>query len=200
MGVRHALAPAGRAAGPGAEDEALALARDKGAAWVVAEIEGSGIQGRGGFYDATGTIRDVIQNHLFHVVANFAMEPPARRDSESIRDEKVKVLKAIQPLGPENVIRGRFRGYRSEAGVAPDSRTETFAALRLDIDSPRWKGVPTRAPPQTAPPRLRARRQGPGDPRRLERRPAARFLPRPARTLYRCRQDLRKDRHPCRPA
>jgi len=108
----------------------------------VTMAEDFGIQGRGAFYDSVGTIRDVIQNHLFQVLSNLAMEPPARRDSESIRDEKVKVLKAIQPLGPENVIRGRFRGYRSEAGVAPDSRTETFAALRLDIDSPRWKGVP----------------------------------------------------------
>jgi glucose-6-phosphate 1-dehydrogenase len=70
------------------------------------------------------------------------MEPPARRDSESIRDEKAKVLKAIAPLGPQSVIRGQIRGFRSEPGVAPDSTTETFAALRLDIDSSRWKGVP----------------------------------------------------------
>jgi glucose-6-phosphate 1-dehydrogenase len=70
------------------------------------------------------------------------MEPPARRDSESIRDEKVKVLKAIPPLGPGSVVRGQVRGFRAEAGVAPNSTTETFAALRLDIDSPRWKGVP----------------------------------------------------------
>jgi glucose-6-phosphate 1-dehydrogenase len=108
----------------------------------ITMAEDFGIQGRGGFYDSVGTIRDVIQNHLFQVLSNLAMEPPARRDSESIRDEKVKVLKAIAPLGPESVIRGQFRGYRSEAGVAPDSKTETFAALRLDFDSPRWKGVP----------------------------------------------------------
>ena len=101
-----------------------------------------GIQGRGAFYDGVGTIRDVIQNHLFQVIANLAMEPPARRDSESIRDEKVKVLKAIPPLGAGSVIRGQFAGYRSEPGVAKESKTETFAALRLDIESPRWKGVP----------------------------------------------------------
>jgi glucose-6-phosphate 1-dehydrogenase len=108
----------------------------------ITMAENFGIQGRGGFYDAVGTIRDVIQNHLFQVIANLAMEPPARRDSESIRDEKVKVLKAIKHLEAGSVVRGQFRGFRSEAGVAPDSTTETFAALRLDVDSPRWKGVP----------------------------------------------------------
>ena len=108
----------------------------------ITMAEDFGIQGRGAFYDATGTIRDVIQNHLFQVIANFAMEPPARRDSESIRDEKVKVLKAIPPLEAKNVIRGQFRGFTSETGVAPTSKTETFAALRLDINSPRWQGVP----------------------------------------------------------
>jgi glucose-6-phosphate 1-dehydrogenase len=84
----------------------------------------------------------VIQNHLFQVLANLAMEPPVRTDSESIRDEKVKVLKAIPPLKAENVVRGQFRGYRDEPGVAKDSRTETFAALRLEVDSWRWRGVP----------------------------------------------------------
>ena len=108
----------------------------------ITMAEDFGIQGRGAFYDATGTIRDVVQNHLFQVVANFAMEPPARRDSESIRDEKVKVLKAIPPLEGKNVVRGQFRGFTSEAGVAPASKTETFAAMRLDINSPRWQGVP----------------------------------------------------------
>jgi glucose-6-phosphate 1-dehydrogenase len=108
----------------------------------VTMAENFGIQGRGAFYDATGAIRDVIQNHFFQVIANFSMEPPARRDSESIRDEKVKVLKAIPSLEAKNVIRGQFRGFKSEAGVAPKSKTETFAALRLDINSPRWKGVP----------------------------------------------------------
>jgi len=108
----------------------------------ITMAEDFGIKGRGAFYDATGTIRDVVQNHLFQVISNFAMEPPARRDSESIRDEKVKVLKAIPPLEPANVVRGQFHGFTSEPGVAPTSKTETFAALRLDINSPRWQGVP----------------------------------------------------------
>jgi glucose-6-phosphate 1-dehydrogenase len=108
----------------------------------ITMAEDFGIQGRGGFYDQTGTIRDVIQNHLFQVLANLAMEPPVRTDSESIRDEKVKVLKAIPPLEANGVVRGQFRGYKSETGVAPESKTETFAALRLEIDSARWQGVP----------------------------------------------------------
>ena len=108
----------------------------------ITMAEDFGVQGRGAFYDATGTIRDVIQNHLFQVLANLAMEPPVRTDSESIRDEKVKVLKAIQPLGARDVVRGQFCGYRKEKGVAPDSRVETFAALRLEVGSWRWQGVP----------------------------------------------------------
>jgi glucose-6-phosphate 1-dehydrogenase len=108
----------------------------------ITMAEDFGIQGRGAFYDKTGAIRDVIQNHLFQVLTNLAMEPPVRADSESIRDEKVKVLKAMPPLEPQDLIRGQFRGYRTEAGVAPDSKVETFAALRLEIDSWRWRGVP----------------------------------------------------------
>ncbi len=108
----------------------------------ITMAEDFGVQGRGGFYDETGAIRDVIQNHLFQVLANLAMEPPPRTDSESIRDEKVKVLKAIHPLESKNLVRGQFRGYRNEKGVAPDSQVETFAALQLEIDSWRWKGVP----------------------------------------------------------
>ena len=108
----------------------------------ITMAEDFGVQGRGAFYDGIGTIRDVIQNHLFQVLANLAMEPPPRTDSESIRDEKVKVLKAIPPLKTDDLVRGQFRGYRNEKGVAPDSQTETFAALRLEIDSWRWKGVP----------------------------------------------------------
>ncbi len=104
--------------------------------------ESFGVQGRGAFYDQTGAIRDVIQNHLFQVLANLTMEPPPNTDSESIRDEKVKVLKAIPPLESKNVIRGQFNGYRKEKGVAPDSDVETFAALQLEIDSWRWRGVP----------------------------------------------------------
>ena len=78
----------------------------------ITMAEDFGVQGRGAFYDQTGTIRDVVQNHLFQVLANLAMEPPVRTDSESIRDEKVKVLKAIPALNPKNVVRGQFRGYR----------------------------------------------------------------------------------------
>src|SRR5947208_3518957 len=108
----------------------------------ITMAEDFGVQGRGGFYDQTGAIRDVIQNHLFQVMTNLAMDPPAATDSESIRDEKVKVLKAIAPLDPEGLVRGQFRGYRSEAGVTADSNVETFAALRLDVHSWRWQGVP----------------------------------------------------------
>ena len=108
----------------------------------ITMAEDFGVQGRGAFYDEVGTIRDVIQNHLFQVLANLAMEPPVRTDSESIRDEKVKVLKAMLPLAPENLIRGQFRGYLKEPGVKPDSKVETFAALKLEVDSWRWRGVP----------------------------------------------------------
>src|SRR5580704_1937342 len=108
----------------------------------ITMAENFGVEGRGAFYDQTGTIRDVIQNHLFQILCNLAMEPPVRIDSESIRDEKVKVLKAIPPLELDNLVRGQFRGYRQEKGVAPDSNMETFAALRLEVNSWRWKGVP----------------------------------------------------------
>src|SRR6185503_16206449 len=104
--------------------------------------ENFGIQGRGAFYDQTGAIRDVIQNHLFQVLANLIMEPPVRTDSESVRDEEDKVLRAIPPLESRNVVRGQFRGYRDENGVASNSEVETFAALELEIDSWRWRGVP----------------------------------------------------------
>lgn len=108
----------------------------------ITMAEDFGVQGRGGFYDQTGTIRDVVQNHLFQVLSNLAMEPPVRFDSESVRDEKVKVLKAIAAIEEDNLVRGQFQGYRDENGVARDSQTETFAALKLEINSWRWKGVP----------------------------------------------------------
>src|SRR5215468_7220267 len=108
----------------------------------ITMAEDFGVQGRGGFYDQTGTMRDVVQNHLFQVLSNLTMEPPARLDSESLRDEKVKVLKAIPPIEEKNLVRGQFRGYRDENGVAKDSQTETFVALKLEINSWRWKGVP----------------------------------------------------------
>jgi glucose-6-phosphate 1-dehydrogenase len=108
----------------------------------ITMAEDFGIQGRGAFYDQTGTIRDVVQNHLFQVLTNLTMDPPVRTDSQSIRDEKVRVLKAIAPLNKESVVRGQFRGYTSEKGVAPDSKMETFVVLKLGINSWRWQGVP----------------------------------------------------------
>jgi glucose-6-phosphate 1-dehydrogenase len=108
----------------------------------ITMAEDFGVQGRGAFYDQTGCIRDVIQNHIFQVLCNLAMESPARDDSESMRDEKVKVLKAIPPLEAKNLVRGQFRGYLDEKGVAPDSKVETFACLKLEIKSWRWDGVP----------------------------------------------------------
>jgi glucose-6-phosphate 1-dehydrogenase len=108
----------------------------------ITMAEDFGVQGRGAFYDQTGAIRDVIQNHLFQIMSNLTMEPPVRLDSETIRDEKVKVLKAIPPLDAKNLVRGQFRGYRKEGGVGADSDVETFAALRLEIDSWRWRDVP----------------------------------------------------------
>ena len=108
----------------------------------ITMAEDFGIQNRGAFYDVTGAIRDVIQNHLFQILCNLTMEPPQTLDSESIRDEKVKVLKAISPLRAQDVVRGRYQGYLQEKAVAENSKTETFAALRLHINSPRWEGVP----------------------------------------------------------
>ena len=108
----------------------------------ITMAEDFGVEGRGGFYDQTGTLRDVVQNHLFQILCNLTMEPPVRTDSETVRDEKVKVLKAIQSLEAGELVRGQFRGYRQEKGVAPDSKVETFAALRLEVNSWRWKGVP----------------------------------------------------------
>ncbi|HUC85349.1 MAG TPA: glucose-6-phosphate dehydrogenase [Candidatus Acidoferrales bacterium] len=108
----------------------------------ITMAENFGVQGRGAFYEQVGTIRDVMQNHLFQVLAIVAMEPPIRADSESIRDEKVKVLKAIPPIAAKDVVRGQFKGYRSEPGVAADSQVETFAAFKFEVDSWRWRGVP----------------------------------------------------------
>src|SRR6516162_2192179 len=108
----------------------------------VTMAESFGVQGRGAFYEEAGAIRDVVQNHLFQVLANLAMEPPAGTDSESIRDEKVKVLKAMKPLDAGSVVRGQFRGYRDEKGVSPGSKVETYAAVRLEINSWRWQGMP----------------------------------------------------------
>jgi glucose-6-phosphate 1-dehydrogenase len=108
----------------------------------ITMAESFGVQGRGAFYEEAGTIRDVVQNHLFQVLSNLTMEPPVGGDSESVRDEKVKVLKAVPALSPSDVVRGQFRGYTQEKGVAPSSHVETFVALRLHINSWRWQGVP----------------------------------------------------------
>jgi glucose-6-phosphate 1-dehydrogenase len=104
--------------------------------------ESFGVRGRGKFYDQNGVIRDVIQNHLFQVVSYLAMEAPSSVDAEGIRDEQAKVLRTIRPLSSARIVRGQFRGYRDEPGVARDSPVATYAALRLDVDSWRWAGVP----------------------------------------------------------
>jgi glucose-6-phosphate 1-dehydrogenase len=116
--------------------------RDHVESMQITMAEDFGVQGRGSFFEETGTIRDVVQNHLFQVLLNLTMEPPVRTDSESIRDEKVQVLRAMNSIDPKNLARGQFRGYRNEKGVAADSKVETFAALKLEIDCWRWQGVP----------------------------------------------------------
>lgn len=108
----------------------------------ITMAERFGVAGRGRFYEEAGAIRDVAQNHMLMVIASLAMEQPAGSDDESIRDERAKVLKTIRPLDPSDVVRGQFRGYRREEGVASDSQVETFAALRFHIESDRWAGVP----------------------------------------------------------
>jgi glucose-6-phosphate 1-dehydrogenase len=108
----------------------------------ITMAESFGVNGRGQFYDQTGAIRDVVQNHLLQLLTNVVMEPPAGIETELARDERVKVLKSIAPLRPENVIRGQFRGYLDEPGVKAGSTVETFVALKLWINSWRWKDVP----------------------------------------------------------
>ena len=101
-----------------------------------------GVEGRGEFYESVGAIRDVVQNHLLQVTAILAMEPPNEMRADAQRDEKVKVLRSMRPLAAGDVVRGQYRGYRAEQGVASDSNVETFAAMRLHVDSWRWAGVP----------------------------------------------------------
>jgi glucose-6-phosphate 1-dehydrogenase len=108
----------------------------------VTMAEDFGVQGRGKFYDEVGAIRDVVQNHLLHLIVILAMEPPSGRLEDALIDEKIKITKAIRPLTGEDVVRGQFKGYRKEPGVAPNSDIETFAAVRLFVDSWRWQGVP----------------------------------------------------------
>jgi len=108
----------------------------------ITMAEDFGIAGRGRFYDAVGCIRDVIENHLLNVLLLLAMEPPISSGAEDMSDEKVQILKAIRPLAKSDVIRGQFEGYHDEPGVAPGSKVETFAAMRLFVDTWRWKDVP----------------------------------------------------------
>jgi glucose-6-phosphate 1-dehydrogenase len=104
--------------------------------------ENFGVKGRGAFYESAGCLRDVIQNHLFQIVALLAMEPPAYQGYGAVQSEKAKVFQAMRPLQPDDVVRGQYAGYRKEPGVAKGSDVETFCALRLFIDSWRWQGVP----------------------------------------------------------
>ena len=108
----------------------------------ITMAESFGVEGRGRFYEEAGAIRDVIQNHLLQVVGFLAMEPPTLAYHESIRDEQAKVFRTIRPLSPDDLVRGQFRGYRAESGVASDSDVETYAAVRLYVDTWRWEGVP----------------------------------------------------------
>jgi len=108
----------------------------------ITMAESFGVEGRGSFYEEAGAIRDVVQNHMLQVVAMLAMEPPGSNSPDGIRDEKVKVLRAIHPLDPQTTVRGQYLGYRDEKGVAKDSQVETFSAVRLELDSWRWANVP----------------------------------------------------------
>jgi len=108
----------------------------------ITMAESFGVRGRGRFYEETGIIRDVIQNHLLQLVSYLAMEAPSSTYAEAIRDEQAKVLRTIRPMNAQKITRGQFRGYRDEPGVARNSSVATYAALRLDVDSWRWEGVP----------------------------------------------------------
>jgi glucose-6-phosphate 1-dehydrogenase len=108
----------------------------------ITMAEDFGIKGRGGFYETAGCLRDVIENHLFQIVALLAMEPPATRDYGAVQTEKAKVFEAMRPLNPDDLVRGQYAGYRQEPDVARNSDVETFCAVRLFIDSWRWAGVP----------------------------------------------------------
>lgn len=116
--------------------------RDHVASVQITMAEQMGVQGRGAFYEEVGAIRDVVQNHMLQVMALLTMEPPTDGGPDAIRDEKLRVLSAMRPLAPTEVVRGQFRGYLGEDGVSPHSQVETFAALRLYIDNARWEGVP----------------------------------------------------------
>jgi glucose-6-phosphate 1-dehydrogenase len=108
----------------------------------ITMAEKFGVQDRGRFYDETGALRDVVQNHMLQVLSNLTMDPPTGEDHEAVRDQKASLLKAIRPLTPESVVRGQYNGYRSVPGVAAGSTVETFIAVKLCIDTWRWAGVP----------------------------------------------------------
>ena len=108
----------------------------------ITMAERFGVEGRGGFYEESGAIRDVLQNHMLQVIGFLAMEPPATTINQFVRDEQVKILKTMRPLKAADVVRGQFRGYRKERGVDPNSHVETYVASRIYIDSWRWEGVP----------------------------------------------------------
>ena len=108
----------------------------------ITMAEAFGVAERGSFYESVGTTRDVIQNHLLQVAAVLAMEPPSDSSQHALHDAKLAVFKAMRPIAPSETVRGQFQGYRNVTGVAADSQVETFTALRLHIDNPRWAGVP----------------------------------------------------------
>jgi glucose-6-phosphate 1-dehydrogenase len=108
----------------------------------VTMAEEFGVQGRGRFYEEVGALRDVVQNHLLQIMVLLAMDPPASSEAVCIRDEKIRIMRAMRPLEPSCVVRGQYKGYRDEPGVAPDSQVETFAAVCFYIDNWRWAGVP----------------------------------------------------------
>ena len=108
----------------------------------ITMAEDFGVQDRGKFYDEVGALLDVVQNHMMQVVANLTMDPPTGEDHDAVRDRKAELMRAIRPLGPNDVVRGQYKGYRSVPGVAPGSLVETFAAIKVQIESWRWAGVP----------------------------------------------------------
>jgi glucose-6-phosphate 1-dehydrogenase len=116
--------------------------RDYVASIQITMAENFGVDDRGKFYEEAGAIRDVVENHMLQVASLLTMEPPTGGDPDALRDAKSQVIKAMQPLSISNVVRGQYAGYRQVAGVAPDSQVETFAAVKLHIDSWRWEGVP----------------------------------------------------------
>jgi glucose-6-phosphate 1-dehydrogenase len=108
----------------------------------ITMAESFGVQDRGKFYDEVGALLDVVQNHMLQVVANLTIDPPTGENPDSLRDRKSELMRAIRPLSPENIVRGQYEGYRDVPGVAPGSPVETFVAVKLEIDSWRWAGVP----------------------------------------------------------